>query len=135
MKRGLIAGVVVAVSLVSVSAAASGGPVLRRAAPLSGHVVVTFWTSDLVPGRIQVATSPATGPTGAFQPGSVRLRESIRAQAGDAGVVRWKTRAALPKGTYYVEVSGFLTGGVTTCLPLRGNCLERWSNIRRLVVR
>jgi hypothetical protein len=134
MKRGLIGGIVIAVSLVSVASAASGGPVLRTAAPLSGHVVVTFSTSELIPGRILVATSP-TGPTGVFPAGSVRLRESITARAGETGIVRWKTRATLPKGTYYVAVSGFLTGGVTSCIPLRGNCLERWSNIRRVVVR
>jgi hypothetical protein len=135
MRQGLIGVVVVAASLVAVSSAATGGPVLQRAAPLGGHVVVTFSTNDLVPGRVQFATTPATGPTGAFPAGSVRLRESIKAQAGEAGLVRWKTRASLPKGTYYVEVSGFLTGGVTSCIPLRGNCLERWSNVRRVVVR
>lgn len=135
MKRGSLGAVMVAVSLVSVSSAASGGPVLRSAAPLGGHVVVTFSIGDLVPGRIQIATSPRTGPSGAFMAGSVRLRESIRTQAGEGGIVRWKTRAPLPQRSYYVEVSGFLTGGVTSCIPLKGNCLERWSNVRRVVIR
>jgi hypothetical protein len=135
MKRGLIGCIVVAVSLVSGSSAASGGPVLRSVAPLKGHVVVTVAVADLVPGRIEVAASPTTDPSGAFPAGSVKLRETIGARPGATGLLRWHTRKALPRGTYYVAVSGFLTGGVTSCIPLRGNCIERWSNVRRLVVR
>jgi len=135
MKRGLIGALVVAFSLVSGSSAATGGPVLRSAAPLKGHVVVTVAVAELVPGRVEVATSPRTDPFGAFPPGSVKLREIITARPGTTDVVRWQTRRALPHGTYYVAVSGFLGGGVTSCLPLRSNCLERWSNVRRVVVR
>jgi hypothetical protein len=135
MKRGLIGAVAVAVSLASGSSAATGGPVLRSVTPLKGHVVVTVAVADLVPGRIEVAATPRTDPSGGFPTGSVKLRETIMARPGVTGVVQWQTRKSLPRGTYYVAVSGFLTGGVTSCMPLRGTCLERWSNVRRLVVR
>jgi hypothetical protein len=135
MKRGLIGAVVSAVSLVLVSSATSSGPVLRSVAPLGKHVVVTFAAADLVPGRVVIATSPRIGPTGAFPPATVKLRETVAVQPDATGAARWVTRKALPPGTYYVEVSGFLSGGVTTCLPLRSNCLERWSNVRRVILR
>jgi hypothetical protein len=135
MRRGLIVAVAVAVSLVCGSSAASGGPVLRFAAPLGGHVVVTVAVAELAPGRVEVATSARTEPSGGFRAGTVKIRETITVQPSAAGIVRWQTRKALPRGTYYVAVSGFRTGGVTSCMPLRGNCLELWSNVRRVVLR
>ena len=136
MKRGLI-GALVAAALVSGSSAATGGPVLRSATPLDGHVVVTVAVADLAPGRVEVATSPRTEPSGRFPADSVKLRETITTHPGTTGVVRWETRKVVTPGTYYVAVSGLLTGGVTSCIPLRGRgiCLERWSNVRRIVVR
>lgn len=135
MKRGLIGVVVVAVSLVSGSSAASGGPVLRYVAPSRGHVDVMVAVAELAPGRIEVGASARTEPSGGFPAGTVKIRETITAQPDAGGIVRWRTRKVLSRGTYYVTVSGFLTGGVTSCIPLRGNCLERWSNVRRVVVR
>jgi hypothetical protein len=138
MKRGLIGVLAVAVSLTSGASAASGGPVLQSVVALKRHVVVTVAVSDLAPGRVEVATRPATAPRGGFALANVKLRETIKAQPGTGGLVRWQTRAVLPRGTYYVVVSGFLTDGVTSCTPLpfkgNGNCLERWSNVRKVVV-
>ena len=91
---------------------------------------------DLAPGRIEVATSPRTGPSGAFLAG-VKVRESLTLDATTVSAtpaVHWQTRAVLPRGTYYVQVSGVMTGGVTSCFPLRSRCLERWSNVRKIVV-
>lgn len=51
------------------------------------------------------------------------------------GLVRDRTREALPAGSYYVRVSGLETDGVTDCLPQLRNCLVHWSNTRRVLIR
>jgi hypothetical protein len=68
-------------------------------------------------------------------PPSIKLREAIHASPDPAtGVVRWRTNKSLAAGTYYVEVSGIETVGLTDCIPRRADCLVRWSNPRRLVI-
>jgi hypothetical protein len=136
IRVALGSGLAVAAIAVSAAVAASGDPVFRSATGSHGHVVVTFTVGDLSPGVIEVATSAATARAGGFVPGSVRIEETITATPDPAtGVVSWRTRRRLPAGTYFVEVSAIATDGVTDCVPLRGNCLVHWSNVRRLVVR
>jgi hypothetical protein len=53
--------------------------------------------------------------------------------ASEPGVVHWRTRGALPAGTYYVHVAAVLTGGVTSCVHA-SNCLVRWSNVVKVQV-
>jgi hypothetical protein len=66
---------------------------------------------------------------------AVKLREAIHASPDPAtGVTHWRTRQAVPPGTYYVEVSGIKTDGITDCMPRRADCTSHWSNPRRVVV-
>jgi hypothetical protein len=116
--------------------AAPREPWLRTAASLHGHVVVTFTVGELRPGLIEVAVARATDFSGAFVHRNVRLREGVSSRPDPVtGLVRWRTKSTLPARAYYVEVSGFETDGVTDCLPQLRNCLEHWSNQRRVVVR
>jgi hypothetical protein len=109
--------------------------VLRSVSSSAGHLIVTFTLpEDLVPGRVLVATSRA-GLSHVTPSSSVKLREAMRPSRDPAtGVARWRTHKALPAGTYYVEVSGIKTVGVTDCLPQRPDCNMRWSNPRRVVI-
>lgn len=111
--------------------AASALPYLRSVGVRSGHVVAVFDTGDLAPLQIAVASSPRTAITGGFVRANVRFQEVIgNAQhAGTALIVR--TRHALPPGRYWVEISARAVD--VDCLPLKP-CLERWSNVRPLVV-
>jgi hypothetical protein len=116
--------------------AASGAPVLRSVTQVHRHVVVKFTDSDLQPWLIEVAVSRATDATGAFLSTNIRLRERITARPNPTtGLVRWRTRKALPPRVYYVEVSGIESGGVTQCPPQHHNCLVHWSTARRVRVR
>ena len=108
---------------------------LRSVSAANGHLIVTFTLArDLAPGRVLVATSRAGLST--LIPGpSVKLREAMHTSADPAtGVARWRTRKALAAGTYFVEVSGVETVGITGCTPRRPDCLMRWSNPRRVVI-
>jgi hypothetical protein len=96
---------------------------------------VSFSPGQLIPGLIAVATKPARVPGGGFVRANVRLRERITAKAGPAsGFVRFRTRETLPRGTYYVAVSGILLEPPASCVPIASHCAERWSNVLRLVV-
>ena len=131
-------GLVLAVAAFGVSAgrAMPGDPVLRTATVSHAHFVVSCVVGDLRPGVIEVATSSIRGRNGGFVPGNVRIEESITAAPDPAtGIVSWRTARRLSAGTYFVEVSAVATDGVTDCGPLRGNCLVRWSNVRRVAVR
>jgi hypothetical protein len=109
--------------------------VLRSVKDADGHLVVTFTLGqDLVPGRVVVATSRA-GLSRPVPGSSVKLREAMHTTPDPAtGVARWRTRGSIPAGTYYVEVSGVLSVGVTDCRPRRPDCLMRWSNALRVVI-
>jgi hypothetical protein len=136
--RHAVLGLVLAAAVIGVSAgrAMTGDPVLRAASATHGHVVVSFTLGDLRPGVIEVATSSSTLRSGGFVPGNVRLEESVTQVPDPAtGAVVWRTHKRLAAGTYFVAVSAVATDGVTDCGPLRGNCLVRWSNVRRVVVR
>jgi hypothetical protein len=89
---------------------------------------------DVVPGRILAATS-RSGLSPLKPSAAVKLREAIHASPDPAtGVTHWRTRQAVPPGTYYVEVSGIKTDGITDCMPRRVECTSHWSNPRRVVV-
>ena len=136
MRRSVVlTGFALAVVFATASSAATPAPVLRSVSAANGHLIVTFTLArDLLPGRVLVATSRA----GLANPGSsstVKLREAMHTSADPAtGLARWRTLKALPAGTYYVEVSGRETVGITDCRPRGPNCLMRWSNPRRIVI-
>jgi hypothetical protein len=134
--RGLAATLGAILMLAAPGLAASGAPVLRSVTQVHRHVVVRFTDADLQPWLIQVAVSRAADANGAFLSTNVRLRERITARPNPAtGLVRWRTRKALPPRVYYVEVSGIESGGVTQCPPQHHNCLVHWSKARRVRVR
>jgi hypothetical protein len=115
--------------------AAAGSPVLRSVSASDGHLVVSFTLPrDVLPGRILAATS-RSGLSHLRPSASLKLREAIHASPDPAtGMIRWRTRQTLPSGTYYVEVSGIQTVGITDCMPRRADCGSHWSNPRRVVV-
>lgn len=116
-------------------AGTAGNPVLRSVSETRGHVIATFTLGlDQIPGQLLVTTSRVR-LTGWIPASRIALRESMRTSPDPAtGVARWRTRKAVPAGTYYIAVSGVDTGGVTDCMPRRPTCLLRWSNVRRIVV-
>jgi hypothetical protein len=133
MRRWLV--VAIAGALVSGGAATASQPTLRSAVASKRHVVVTFAPGELAPALIAVATRPARAANGGFVATNVRLRERITANADPAtGDVRYRTRGTVPRGTYYVAVSGILQEPPVSCIPIRSHCAERWSNVLRLVV-
>ena len=116
-----------ALAFATAGSTASGSPVLRSVTASHGHLVVKFTLAqDLIPGRVLAATSRAS--LSRLVPGSaVKLREAMQTSPDPAtGIARWRTHKALPPGTYYVEVSGIQSVGVTDCM--------RWSNSLRVVI-
>jgi hypothetical protein len=125
-----------ALGLASTGAAPGGEPTLRAARASHGHIVVAFVPGDLVPGEVAVATQAARRAKGGFVPANVRLRERITAKADPAtGIVRFRTHGTVPRGAYYVGVSGFMQEPPPSCFPIASRCAERWSNARYVVVR
>jgi hypothetical protein len=125
----------IAVALVSTSAALGGEPALRTAGASNGHIVVTLSPGELVPGEVAVAARPSRTVNGSFVRANVRLVERITATMDPAtGNVRYRTKGTVPRGRYYVAVSGFLQDPPPSCVPIRSHCAERWSNVRRVVV-
>jgi hypothetical protein len=111
-------------------------PSLRTVTTSRGHVSVTFTVGELAPGLIEVGTGVKQGRSGARLVSHVVLRERVTTQPSpDTGLVAWRTHKALPAGTYRVQVSALITDGVTSCLPRGTDCTQRWSNVRRVVVR
>jgi hypothetical protein len=127
MRRALsIAGLAVAATAASAGLAAAGRPLLRSAALVNGHVLVVLTTGELRPGVIQVALRPTRDASGSFLRANLVLTEAVTAQPDPAsGVIRWRTRKALPFRRYYVQVSGIEVG----CAPSRRSC-RHWSNVR-----
>jgi hypothetical protein len=127
---------VLALAFATSGSTSPGAPVLRSVTTADGHLVVTFTLGqDEAPGRVLVATSPAGLSHRVAAPG-VKLREAMHASSDPTtGLTHWRTRKSLPAGTYFVEVSGVQTLGITDCRPRRPDCLMRWSNMRRVVIR
>jgi hypothetical protein len=125
------AAVALAAGLVaSLSTAAGPLPNLRSATVARGHVVVKFTLGDLVPGRLVVASRPATLNNGKLLTANVRLNEPLRSVKTATGY-RARTRHTLPPGRYYVQVSGTVL--ITDCTPHKP-CPIRWSNLRRVTL-
>lgn len=136
MARTLLAGVVVATALGTVCSAVAGpSPILRSATVVDRHVVLELAVSDLRPIELTVSKRRTLAPDGAFLARNVRLQETIQLPVTAASVVRWQSTQALRPGVWFVQVKAVETGGVTDCPKFLRNCLEHWSNIRRIVVR
>lgn len=139
MARTLLAVGVGAVALASVAPATGKElPFLRAASVDARHVVVQVAVADLRPVQLTVASRSDTGANGALLAKNVVRHETIKlASAASTGVVRWKSPSMLAPGTYFVQVMAVeRTGGITDCPPkLMRTCLDRWSNVRRIVVR
>lgn len=137
MARTLLAGVVVAAALGAVGPAGAGQlPILRSASVVDRHVVVTVSVGDLRPTELMVATRAAVNADGALLAKDVRLRETIQLPPTTSAVARWQSPKTLASGVYFVQVMAVETDGVTDCPPkLQRNCLDSWSNVRRVVVR
>jgi hypothetical protein len=110
----------------------ASGPLLVSAGSRGGHVTVTFSVEGAVPASFVAATSPRTDALGALTSG-VRLREPLRIAARQ-GLLRWRSRAVLARGRYFVQISGVDTDGVTDCLPKQRACGQEWSNVRKVFV-
>jgi hypothetical protein len=112
----------------SLAGAASPLPNLRSVAAKQRHVVVTFALGELVPGRILVASRAATTASGKFVAANIRLNEPLRSVKTSTGY-RARTRHTLPRGRYYVQISGTVL--LTDCTRLKP-CPTHWSNVRRV---
>jgi hypothetical protein len=136
MARTLLAGVVIAATLGAVGpAAADQLPLLRSARVVHHHLVLKISVSDVRPTEMLVAKRRAVSADGALLPANVRLQETIQIPAPQTGLVRWQSAKRLRAGTYFVQVKAVQTGDVTDCPPKMRNCNDRWSNVRRVVVR
>ena len=138
MARTLLAAVVVGVALAGVAPATGKQlPILRSASVDAHHVVLRVAVGDARPVQLTVASGAAVGANGALLAKNVVRREKIRlTPATSTGVVRWESRLMLTPGTYYVQVMAVdKSGGIIDCPPkLMTTCLDRWSNVRRIVV-
>lgn len=110
-------------------------PILRSATVQHGHVVLRVAVADERPVQLTVSSRLAVDPNGALTGQYVRLREPVQlGPSADTGVAQWESRAALAPGVYFVQVTAVSTGGVTDCPRFLRNCLDHWSNVRRIVV-
>lgn len=138
MARALLAAVVLAVAIAGVAPAAGKElPFLRSASVNTRHVVLQIAVSDVRPAQLTVADRSDVGADGALLAKNVVRRETIQlVPAATTGVVRWKSRMTLAPGTYFVQVLAIeRSGGIIDCPPkLMRTCLDRWSNVRRIVV-
>ena len=123
-------------SLAGAGAASTAPPTLRSVSASNGHLIVRFTLpTGTTAGSVVAATRRAALAAHPPETG-VKLREAMHPMpAAAAGVERWRTHKSLSAGTYYVEVSVVRTVGVTDCVPRRADCLTRWSNVLRVVVR
>jgi len=111
------------------------GPVLKGAVVAKAHLVVALAPGELTPGQVVVSTKRARRSDGTFTPTAVRLRERLTGQVDAAsGMLRYRTTHALAPGVYFVAVSGYLQDPPADCLPAKGHCNERWSNVVRISV-
>lgn len=138
MARRLLAGVVGATALGVVGIASAGQlPIIRSLSIVHRHVALELSVGNVRPVDFTAANRRAVDAEGALLPKNVRLQETIQVPASASGVVRWQSPKALRPGTYFVQVKAVETegGGVTDCPPKQLNCNERWSGVRRVVVR
>jgi hypothetical protein len=135
-RRWLLAGCFCLVAFGAMAASATVQlPILRSATVRVRHVVIEFEVSDVRPVEFIAATRRAVDPaSGALVSASVKLREPISLAPAAAGVVRWRSMKVLPPGVYFVQVMAVDTGGVTDCPHFQRDCLDHWSNVRRVVV-
>jgi hypothetical protein len=137
MARTLFAGVVGAVAFASVGSATGDQlPILRSATVDARHVVLQVAVADVRPVQLAVATRRAVDGNGALVAKNVRLRETIQLiPPVSTGVVRWRSRMTIAPGIYFVQVMAVESGGgLTDCPKFLRNCLDHWSNVRRIVV-
>jgi hypothetical protein len=126
----------IGIAAVSTGTLLDGQPTLRTADAAKGHVVVVFAPGELAPGEVAVATRESRTANGGFVRTNRRLIERITGTIEEpGGFVRFRTHGTVPRGVYYVAVSGFLQEPPPSCIPLGSHCTERWSNVRRIVVR
>jgi hypothetical protein len=140
MARKLLAGVAIAAALGGVlggvgRASADQVPILRSAKVVHRHPVLKIAVGDVRPLALLVARRGAVDSNGALLEKNIRLEETIHVPASPSGVVRWRSPEALRHGTWFLQVTALATNGGTDCPPGRSNCNERWSNVRRVVVR
>ena len=136
MARRLLAGVAAAAALGAFGRAAAGQPsILRSASVVGGHVVIVVSVGDLRPAELIVSSRAAVNADGALLAKNVGLRETIQLPPTESAVARWQSPKALAAGVYFVQVMAVETGGVTDCPRFLRNCNERWSDVRRVVVR
>jgi hypothetical protein len=138
MARTSLAVVIVAVALAGVAPATGRDlPLLRSASVDTRHVVLQVAVGDVRPVQLTVADRSDVGANGALLAKNVVRRETIKlAPAATSGVVRWKSRMTLAPGAYFVQVTAVdRSAGLIDCPPkLMRTCLDRWSNVRRIVV-
>jgi hypothetical protein len=133
----VLAGLVVAVALGGVAPATGKElPILRAATVHARHVVLLVAVGDVRPVQLTVATRGAVDDSGALVAQNVRLRETIQlTPPATTAVARWQSRTRLTPGTYFVQVLAVESGGgLTDCPKFLRNCLDHWSNVRRIVV-
>lgn len=140
MARKLLAGVAIAAALGGVTgglgpASAAQIPILRAARAVHRHPVLKIAVGDVRPLALLVARRGAVDDKGALLEKNIRLDETIRVPSTPSGVVRWRSPEALRRGEWFVQVTALETAGVTDCPSPERNCNERWSNVRRIVVR
>jgi hypothetical protein len=116
-------------------AAADQLPILRSARVVHQHVVLRISVGDVRPAELAIAKRRTVNASGALLRKNVLLQETIKLPATAHGVVRWRSGKTLRRGAYFVQVAAVETGGVTDCPPKQRRCDERWSNVRRVVVR
>jgi hypothetical protein len=134
MARRLLAGIAVAATVGAAPAAADQLPILRSATVTHRHLVLGISVVDLRPAELLVSNGSAVDADGALLGKQVRVRETIQLPATANAVVRWQSARALGPGVYFVQVMAVETGGVTDCPRFLRNCLDHWSNVRRVVV-
>jgi hypothetical protein len=128
--------IVLGVGLAWIPSAAARQPTLLTARSSGGHVVVTFAPGELSPAEIEVSTRANRAPAAGFAAANVKVRERMMVAVDRAtGIDRYRTRATVPPGTYYVAVSGILQEPPPSCVPIRSHCAERWSNALQVTVR
>jgi hypothetical protein len=140
MARKLLAGAAVAAVLGGVlggvgTAAADQVPILRSARVVHRHPVLRIAVAHVRPLALLVATRGAVDAKGALLEKNIRVEEAIQVPSSQSGVVRWRSSKALRHGSWFVQVTALKIDGVTACPPGQSNCNERWSNVRRVVVR
>jgi hypothetical protein len=138
MARKLLAGVALAAALGCVGpASADQVQILRSAKVVRLHPVLKIAVADLRPLALLVARRGAVDGNGALLEKNIRAEDTIEVASSSNGgsVVRWRSPKRLRQGTWFVQVTALETDGAPACPPAESNCNERWSNVRRVIVR